>query len=118
MRGLALCPCRFPLYLGARGTNTRGRCRWKHQLSLAPANSFHHNHLKGFLMADTPVHPACEHHHLAAARHVTAAYHHMQAIDQHKQCDHAAAGSHADSATAESAEAHKHSASACAMSKK
>jgi hypothetical protein len=42
----------------------------------------------------------------------------MQAIDQHKQCDHAAAGSHADSATAESAEAHKHSASACAMSKK
>lgn len=28
-------------------------------------------------------HPACEHHHLAAARHVAAAYHPLQAVAQH-----------------------------------
>jgi hypothetical protein len=70
------------------------------------------------IMTDTTTHPACEHHHLAAARHVAAAYHHFQAIDQHNLCDHDAAKTHADLAQMESVAAHQHSAVACEHSKK
>jgi hypothetical protein len=73
---------------------------------------------RNFIMTDTTTHPACEHHHLAAARHVAAAYHHMQAIDQHNDCHNDAANTHAATAQTESAAAHEHSATACAMSKK
>ena len=69
-------------------------------------------------MTETTIHPACEHHHLAAARHVAAAYHHMQAIDEHNDCHNDAAKALASTAQTESAAAHEHSATACAMSKK
>ena len=37
-------------------------------------------------MSDTTIHPACEHHHMAAARHVAAAYHHFQAVAALNSC--------------------------------
>jgi hypothetical protein len=66
----------------------------------------------------TPTHPACEHHHLAAARHVAAAYHHLQAIDQHNDCHHDVAKTHAETAQSDSAAAQKHSMAAASQSKK
>jgi hypothetical protein len=69
-------------------------------------------------MTETTTHPACEHHHLAAARHVAAAYHHMKAIDEYNDCHNDAAKTLAATAQSESAAAHQHSATACAMSKK
>ncbi len=58
-------------------------------------------------MSDTTKHPACEHHHLAAARHVAAAYHHFQAVAAHDSCNHEQAQTHAAAADAESTAAHK-----------
>lgn len=43
---------------------------------------------KESIMSDTKSHPACEHHHLAAGRHVAAAYHHLQAVAQHDKSNH------------------------------
>ena len=71
-----------------------------------------------FIMNDTTTHPACEHHHLAAARHVAAAYHHLKAIDEHNDCHNDAAKTFAATAQTESAAAYQHSATACTMSKK
>jgi hypothetical protein len=73
---------------------------------------------RNFNMSETTTHPACEHHHLAAARHVAAAYHHMQAIDEHNDGHNDAAKALGTTAQTESAAAHEHSATACAMSKK
>ncbi len=52
-------------------------------------------------------HPACEHHHLAAARHVAAAYHHFQAAAALDSCSHDQAETHAAEANTESTAAHK-----------
>lgn len=58
-------------------------------------------------MSDTTTHPACEHHHMAAARHVAAAYHHFQAVAALNSCSHDQAQTHAANADAESTAAHK-----------
>lgn len=58
-------------------------------------------------MSDTKSHPACEHHHMAAARHVAAAYHHFQAVAALDSCNHELAQTHAATADAESGAAHK-----------
>lgn len=65
-------------------------------------------------MTDTTSHPSCEHHHLAAARHVAAAYHHMQAIAEHDKGNHKAGETLAAAAHNESGDANKHSANAVA----
>lgn len=52
-------------------------------------------------MSDTTSHPSCEHHHLAAARHVAAAYHHMQAIAEHDKGNHQAGATLATTAQTE-----------------
>ena len=59
------------------------------------------------IMSDTKSHPACEHHHMAAARHVAAAYHHFQAAAALESCNHEQAQTHAATADAESGAAHK-----------
>ena len=69
-------------------------------------------------MSDTTSHPACEHHHMAAARHVAAAYHHFQAVAALDSCSHELAQSHATKADAESTAAHKCSMTAAAHSHK
>jgi hypothetical protein len=98
-----------------RSANGRATCAY----GIGNFASMHFQLLpRNFIMTETITHPACEHHHLAAARHVAAAYHHMQAVDAHNDCHNGAAETHAASAQTESAAAHEHSATACAMSKK
>ena len=69
-------------------------------------------------MSGTTSHPACEHHHMAAARHVAAAYHHLQAVAALDSCNHEQAQPHAATADAESTAAHKCSMTAAQHSHK
>ena len=46
-------------------------------------------------MAQSPKHPASEHHHHAAAYHHAAAHHHHQAADHHERGEHKEAKEHA-----------------------
>ena len=69
-------------------------------------------------MSDTKSHPACEHHHKAAARHVAAAYHHFQAVAALNSCNHELAETCAATADTESAAAHKCSMNAAQHSHK
>ena len=58
-------------------------------------------------LSDTTSHPACEHHPMAAARHIAAAYHHFQALAALSSCSHDQAQTHTAHADAESTAAHK-----------
>ena len=59
-------------------------------------------------MAQSPKHPAAEHHHEAAGHHHAAAHHHHQAEHHHAMGEHEEAKQHAQAAREHSDLAHKH----------
>ena len=63
-------------------------------------------------MAQSPKHPASEHHFLASAHHQAAAHHHLQAAHLHDLGQHEEAKEHATAAHEHSELAHKHTTTA------
>jgi coenzyme F420-reducing hydrogenase beta subunit len=91
------------------------RCAVESAVGLA-----HFTDSKESIMTDvkTHTHMACEEHHLAAARHVSAAYHHFQAVAELNKGNQQEAKVHIDAATNEGGAAIKHAATAVKHSHK